>query len=98
MKYLFLLARRLLLTLQCRMSAFFALRTKRAWALSWLDSSIASLQRTLAREAMYCMGKVTRWQKKAGNCVAYHHKAETLLNGGGKKAEKKEKSGGKKTT
>lgn len=82
----------MLLTLSCKMSAFLAERTRRAWALSWLDLSIAWLQKSLAKEAVFCMGKVTRWQKKAGNCLAFHKRAESLLeNGKEKKTDGKRK-------
>lgn len=81
-----------MLTLSCKMSALLAERTRRAWALSWLDKSIAWLQKALAGEAVFCMGKVTRWQKKAGNCLAFHKKAESLLgNSKDNKADGKRK-------
>lgn len=97
MKYFFLLARRLAATLACKVSAFLAVRTKRAWALSWLDSSIRSLQRALSAEARFCMGKTTRWQKKAGNCLAYYHKAGMLIGGKDRESGEKEKKAGKTT-
>lgn len=72
MKYIKYVLKRYFLTFVCKVAAKLASKIKTNWTMCFLDNALKERDKTLCREAKYCMQKTVEWQQKAQKCIAAH--------------------------
>ena len=79
MRYGIYVMKRYVYTYFAKFFAEIATLTHWKWTVPAIEFFIKKRGKVLSYEAVACMNKVKRWQKKAEHCVAAYHKFEAYM-------------------